>query len=60
MTPRSSFRVKVIGQGNKVKQHNFRPQFSLMGNFVMVKGYMGKGQRSLRSKSKVTQVKVSI
>ncbi len=51
----------VRGHGSKVKvtrSKNFRPQFSLMGN-VMIKGYRGQGQRSLRSKSKFMWVKVS-
>ena len=45
MTPRSTLKVKVIGEGHQVKKRDLRPYLTdvIAGN---VSGHMGQGQRS--------------
>ena len=61
MAPRSTLKVKVIGQRSRSRGQirDFRPH--LTGSWVIleVKGHMGKGLRSLRSRSKVMWLKVT-
>ena len=60
MTPRLTLKVKVKVRGHQVKKCVFTSNFQSTGNVDMVKGHLDQGQRSPRSMSKITWVKVSM
>ena len=61
MTPRSTLKVKVIGQRSRSPGlKSFRVLYCPMSNVVMVKGHMGQRQMLIGSRSKVVWIKVSL
>ena len=62
MTPRSTLKVKAIGQRSRSPGQSRDLRFHLTGVQVMlgVKGDMGQDQRSHGSRAKVTKFKVSL